>query len=255
MVLPHLLKIKGAQAYQKGGQETVAGLEALNPHTLRITLEEPHAPFLTALGMYSAKIVPQEEVNRLGAQFKQQPVGSGPFRLESWEKGRLIRLTRFSEYYDGPAHLDEIQYRIYPGDQYDTAVADFANGDLDELPVFGGEVREKLAAQQNLQWFHRPSLSLFFYGFNCEHPLLKIPEIRKALSMVIDRQQLVDEVYGGQFTVANTILPPGMPGYHPMDHIDSDGIDEARRIIHKAAGGCSATDSIRDRFRLSNAPR
>lgn len=235
-VLPHLLKIQGAREYQKGNSETVTGLEVVNDQTFQITLEAPHSPFLTALGMNLTSIIQKVDEIQLNAQPDQHPVGSGPFYLESWDKGRSIRLTRFADYYDGPAYLDGIHYTIYPSDQYDTAVENFQRGALDEIPVLGGQVREKLSGMTNLQWFHRPSLSLFFYGFNCEHPLLKNPDVRKALSMVIDRQRLVETVYGGQFTSAKTILPPGMPAYQPKDRVNAGDVDAARQLIHQAVG-------------------
>jgi ABC-type transport system substrate-binding protein len=155
-VLPHLLKIQGAREYQKGNSESVAGLKAVDDQTLQVTLEAPYGPFLTALGMNLASIIQKVDEVQFDAQLDKHPVGSGPFQLESWEKGKSIQLARFPEHYDGPAYLDGIKYTIYPGDQYDTAVDDFKNGTLDEIPVFGGQVREKLSGMTDLQWFHRP---------------------------------------------------------------------------------------------------
>ena len=80
-ILPHLLKIDGAKAYRDRYVETVAGLQVIDEQVVVILLEEPHAPFLTALGMYQAKIVPQAEVLRSGDAFGKRPVGSGPFGL------------------------------------------------------------------------------------------------------------------------------------------------------------------------------
>jgi len=234
-ILPHLLKIKGAQNYKNHESDRVEGLEPVDEHVLRIRLKEPHTPFLTALGMYQAKIVPKAEITRLGDQFEQNPVGSGPFRFVAWEPDKLIRLKRFSDYYAGAAHLDEIHYRIYPGGQNPQILADFQRGKLEEMPVYG-EVRKELSAKKGLKWFHRPSLSLFFYGMNCSHPLLKNPELRKALSIAIDRQKLVTQIYKGRFEIARTILPPGMPGYHPSNRMEADDVSKALQDLRRALG-------------------
>ncbi len=212
--LPHLLKILGARAYKAGDAEDVAGIEAVDDKTLLIRLEEPHAPFLTALGMYQTKVVPQTTVEELGADFGRAPVGSGPFRFAGWEENKAIRLVRFPEYFAGPAYLDEVTYVLYPGGAIDKVLADFRAGELEEMPVFGS-IRKELAGESGLQRFHRPSLSLFYYGMRVDHPLLSRPEWRKALSSAVDRKEIVQQIYGGRFQTTETILPPGMPGYQP----------------------------------------
>lgn len=159
-IIPHLLKISGARDYKKHKSDKIEGLQPLNEHVLLVKLEEPHTPFLTALGMYQAKIIPKAEATRLGNRFGQNPVGSGPFRFVSWEENKLIQLERFPDYYAGPSFLDRIHYRIYPGVGYEQIVADFRRGMLEEMPVYGN-IRQEFMAEKKLQWFHRPSLSLF----------------------------------------------------------------------------------------------
>ena len=240
-ILPHLLKINGAQDYKNHESDRIEGLEPVDDHVLRVRLKEPHTPFLTALGMYQAKIVPKSEISRLGDKFGKNPVGSGPFRFVAWEPDKLIRLKRFPGYYAGAAFLDEIHYRIYPGVGYGQVVADFRKGKLEEMPVYGN-VKQELSTEKKLQWFHRPSLSLLFYGIRADHPLLKHPELRKALSIAIDRQKLVAQIYKGQFEVARTILPPGMPGYHPSNRMGADDVSRALQELRRVLG--EKADSI-----------
>ncbi|WP_136796387.1 ABC transporter substrate-binding protein [Desulfosediminicola ganghwensis] len=215
--LPHLLKIRGAKAYHDHQTEVVAGLQAIDDHTVLIQLEEPHAPFLTALGMYQAKIVPKTEVLKSEEDFGRNPVGSGPFRFVTWEPDNRIQLERFPDYFAGEALLDEVEYKIYPGVGINQILADFQKGELDEMLVFGN-IRNELSSLKDLQWFHRPALSLLFYGLNVDHPNLDNPELRRKLSAAIDREKLQNEVYGGQFEPAERILPPGMPGVSREDN-------------------------------------
>ncbi len=232
-ILPHLLKIKGAQAFRNHKTDRVEGLQTIDDHILLIRLNAPHVPFLTALGMYQAAIVPQKEVEKSAEEFAQNPVGSGPFRFVSWKNDKSIRLQRFSDYYDKAAFLEGIHYRIYPGGQIERVLSDFKNGDLDEMPVYGN-IRQELSSIKELQWFHRPSLSLLFYGIRGDHPFLKNQHFRKALSMAIDRNKLMKEVYKGQFEPANTVLPPGMPAYHKTEGMVTDDLKVAQDYIERA---------------------
>ncbi len=226
-IVPHLLRIKGAAAYQNHRADRVVGLHALGQNILRVRLDEPHVPFLTALGMYQAMIVPQSAVIADPDAFGHQPIGSGPFRFVSWEADKSIRLERFEHYYDGKSLLDEIYYRIYPKQQSQRLLDDFSQGKLEEIPVFNDKVKAALAEETDLQWFHRPSLSLFFYGINCQNPPLNDPQLRRILSSSVNRQELVESVFNGRFETAQTILPPGMPGYQPPERPLKEQLREA----------------------------
>jgi ABC-type transport system substrate-binding protein len=233
-VLPHLLKIQGAQAFRERQAEVVTGLQALGENILQVRLKEPHVPFLTALGMYHAMIVPQRVVTADAEGFGRQPVGSGPFRFVSWVPDQSIRLERFDRYYDGPSPLDTVLFKIYSKQRHHHVVEDFLAGDLEEMPVFSDEIKAALAGRTGLQWFHRPSLSLFFYGINNRKPPLSDPALRRVLSGAIDRRQLVETVYNGRFETAQTILPPGMPGYQPPNTdsgtaMPGSNLDQARQ--------------------------
>jgi len=234
-VLPHLLKIIGAEEFSKGVRKDVEGLEIINKSRFIVRLKESHVPFLTALGMYQSAVVPQKEVIRLGKDFGKHPVGSGPFRFVSWLEDKSIHLKQFKEYHTDPAFLTEIHYKIYPGGQDPEVLADFQNGELEEMAAYG-KVKEQLSEIKGLQWFHRPSLSLFFYGMNIKHPNLENPDLRKALSMIIDRHTFVKQIYRDQFEIAKTILPPGMPGYSPLNKIEDNNPDLAKTQLEQSFG-------------------
>ena len=217
-VLQHLLKIKGAVEYRNKTRDTLSGFKIETEKEFSIHLIKPHAPFLAALGMYQASIVPEKAVMRLGDAFGRHPVGSGPFRFVSWEDKKAIQLHRFNAYYGGAAYLDKILFRIYPGGQNQAILDDFKNNRLDEMTVFGND-QEALAGLNGLQWIHKPSMSLFFYGINIRHARLESPGLRKALSAAIDRHALVNTVYDGKYQVTQTILPPGMTGHQRFDPV------------------------------------
>src|SRR5712691_3901338 len=65
-------RVQGAKKFLAGAAERVEGLQALDAYTLRITLSQPYAPFISILGMAQAKVLPRDEVERLGAAFGRQ---------------------------------------------------------------------------------------------------------------------------------------------------------------------------------------
>jgi ABC-type transport system substrate-binding protein len=235
-ILPQLLKIEGAAAYRNRQSDGIQGLKRINDHEFTVTLIEPHVPFLTALGMYQAAVVPKSEIENNENTFGRSPVGSGPFRFISWTTDDSIQLDRFPNYYAGEAYLEKILYRIYPGVQIDHTLSDFQTGGLEEMPVYG-DIREALSERQDYQWFHRPSLSLLFYGIRCDHPVLQNASFRKALSLAIDRSNLAQEVYDGQFEPARSILPPGMPAHKNLEELLSHDMAAARKYMEQALQG------------------
>ncbi len=231
-ILPHLLKIKGAQEFRDGNSSTIAGLVIIDDNQFEIHLLEPYAPLLSALAMYQAAIVPKDATSQLQSDFGKAPIGSGPFKFREWQPDEIIRLEKNPEYYAGRPYLDAVEYHIYPGAQRDQVLSDFRNGQLHEMDVYG-KVREQLADVSGLNWIHRPSLSLLFYGVNVNHPTLANPELRRALALSIDRAALVREVYEGQFDPAYSILPPGMPTYNSEEQAIVEDLVEAKSIVEK----------------------
>lgn len=236
-VLPHLLKIKGASEFARGDADRIAGLEAPGPHALIVRLDQAYAPFLTALGTYHSSIIPAGS-GEDEAAFNRNPVGSGPFRMSVWEENREIRLDRFDRYYGGPARLEGILFKIYPGIGIEAVWEDFQSGKVDEVPVYP-QIRTEIEKRADLVRIHRPSLSILFYGFNVANPKLRDVQFRSFLSAAIDRVRLTREVYGGQFEPAFGFLPPGLPGYEPPQVAKTQGEGKA--------SGNNASGSMEDR--------
>ena len=230
-------KVKGASSYRNGKNKQVEGFKALGAHTLEITLSEPFAPFLSVLAMSDGKVVPREEVERLGKKFGLNPVGTGPFRLESWEGDRIV-LRANPDYHEGPPHLDRVVYTIYAGAQRQKILQEFLANRLEEAAVFGAD-REEMAKTTVYQFVRKPSLSLQFYGMNCTSALLKDKRVRQALGWAINKEEIIREVFKDQFIPAETILPPGMTGYTPENAAYGYNPKRAKELLAKAGYGPS----------------
>jgi len=225
-------KIEGAEAYVRGKAKGVTGLKALDPYILDIVLTEPFAPFLSVLAMKSSKVMCRREVNRWGKDVGYHPVGTGPFRLESWGDNQIV-LSASADYFEGPPYLDRVIYTIYPGAQNEKMAKDFDAGMLEETPVYG-TMTEQLAAKSKSNLVRKPSLSLLFYGMNCRNEPVRDPLVRQAISYAINRPRIIREVYKDRFVLATTTLPPGMPGYMPEHATYDYNPKKARELLAKA---------------------
>jgi peptide/nickel transport system substrate-binding protein/oligopeptide transport system substrate-binding protein len=208
------LNVKGARDFREGRAKTVAGLVAQDRYTVQITLSETVAPFVAVLAVGHAKIVPKDVVDQQGDAFGHQPVGTGPFKFVRWERGKEIVLGASPDYWDAPPKLARLVYRIFPGEQRDAMYEEFQKGNLEDAPIPARADRRALVAGPYI-YVKRPMISVKFYGLNTRVRPLQDRRVRQALIYAINREELVQDVYAGQFTFARGILPPGTQGFNP----------------------------------------
>jgi peptide/nickel transport system substrate-binding protein/oligopeptide transport system substrate-binding protein len=210
----HLLAIRGAQEYRDGRAAQIAGLVALDPHTVQVTLTEATVPFVSVLAVGHAKIVPRDLVEQQGEAFGSQPVGTGPFRFVRWDRGREIVLAANPEYFDGPPRLSRVVFRIFPGEQQERVFQEFQAGALEDAPVPSRDYRQIVASPKHV-YVKRPMFNHRHYGFNTRVKPLDDRRVRQALIYAIDREALISEIFLGRQVLARGILPPGTFGYNP----------------------------------------
>jgi ABC-type transport system substrate-binding protein len=230
--LSFFARIKGADTYRKGKSNEVVGLKAPSQHVLQIILEEPFAPFLSLLAMKSSKVVPREELEGRNMDFGHHPVGTGPFRLESFEPDRIV-LVANSDYYEGSPYLDKVVYSVYPGAQNERIAEDFLAGSLEGAPFYG-VILEKMSGKSDYQLFRKPSLSLMFYGMNCATGPLADPRVRQAIKHATNKSRILHEVYKDQFVEAKRILPPGMLAHLPAEAASEYDPGKAKALLSEA---------------------
>src|SRR5262249_39070398 len=210
--------IRGVEDFQAGKTPQVEGLQAAGRYTLQISLKEPYAPFLSALAMSNAKVVPREEVEKLGEQFGQQPVGSGPFAFVRWQQRQEIVLQAYNFYYEGRPFLDQIVFKMSVDTQFEEDFASFLKGELEEtvVPSAKGEEIRKNPRYRPYTYLTKPLLHLLYIGLNTQKAPFTDRKVRQAFNYAINRKAIVEEIRHGVGSVpAKGILPPGMPGYDP----------------------------------------
>ena len=207
----HLESVTGYAAYHTAGTAPgLAGVETPDPATVVIRLDRPFSSFPAVLGHPGFGVVPKAAVDRLGDSFKQTPVGSGPFRkVDATADGRLS--LRRAPGHDPEARVDGIDFVDFQ--DVDAAFKAFEDGSVDIAPV--PPARASDAARNFGRRGMSPYVGLVFYGLNVKSPDLADPRFRQAISLAIDRRQIVDEVYQGAAGLATGIVADGVPMRDP----------------------------------------
>ncbi len=199
-------KILGAEEFMQGRAVEVRGIQVVDDHTLEIRLKRPFSPFLNLMAMTSAYVVPREEVERWGPDFSSHPVGTGPFLLKEWQPNREIRLDRRTDYFDRPAKMHGIVYRIIPEDL--TAVSEFELGNLDLLTIPAAEYARYRRDPSKRQFIASiEGLNTYYLGFNCSRPPFDNPRLRKAVASAIDREKILNTIYEKRGRLADGPVP------------------------------------------------
>ncbi|MFZ9888623.1 MAG: peptide ABC transporter substrate-binding protein [Myxococcota bacterium] len=154
-------------------------------------------------------------VNLKNDRYGQRPLSNGPFQFLEWVPGQYITYVRNDRYHT-PAQLDAVTVRFIPNNL--ALESALIAGDIDGILPMGGltvpEVEDLRARKGDAFTYHSvPGLVWSHIDFNLDDEILRDVRVRRAIAHAIDRQGLIDQLYGGKYTLAHTFLPPRHWGY------------------------------------------
>lgn len=232
----YLGDIIGANEMLDGERDSIRGIEVVDDHILRITIEDPKSYFLYKLTYASAFVVNKNNVE-IGKGWWRNPDGTGPFKLEKWDDNRLLVLER-NEYDASVSSLNsinKINYQLWTGrpmDLYETGQIDIGHVSLDYI-----EKMTDIDGDFYTQLEIFPELNVTYLGFNCQKPPFDDVNIRQAFSMAINKNKLTSLVYNDALESAFGILPNGMPGFNDsLIGLDYD-VNYAYKLIAESEYG------------------
>ena len=234
----YLGDIVGVAARLEGIAQSIAGVKAIDDHTLALTIDAPKSYFLAKLTYPTGFVLDRDNVVNAAGTWTDRPNGTGPFHLAEYELGEIIRLTRNEGYHLGPPYLDEVEFILSGGNR----MIMYEN---DEIHVTGVGLADlervkDPASTLNLE-LHRspPDFSVFYIGMNVNEPPLDDPKVRQALNLAFDRQTIAATVYEGLVNPAKSIIPPGFPSYNPdLAGYEFDP-ERARQLLAESSYGDS----------------
>jgi peptide/nickel transport system substrate-binding protein/oligopeptide transport system substrate-binding protein len=202
-----LYPVRGAKEFADGKVTAIDGLSAPNDSTVVVTLQEPFAIFPKLLAMPVASVAP----DNIPANFGENPVGTGPWKLVEWKHDDYLLFAPNKSYWGGAPKADSLKARIIA--EPSTAVAEFESGNVDVLQIPQGDIRSwEEDTERRKLLASTPSLELVYVAINTTRGPLKDVRVRQALNHAIDRHVLVRNLIAGRGVLAAGVIPAELPG-------------------------------------------
>lgn len=224
--------IKGAADYNGGsaGKEAVA-IRALDDYTFQCDLLGPMPYAVDMMSHYSFAIVPMHVIAAKGDDWikKENIVSNGPFKLLEWKPQESLTVVPNEKYWDAKVvKLSKVTF--LPIDDNLTAYNKFKAGEVDWAHGIPLDLIDEIKLRPDYQV--APQVATYYYLFNMTRKPFTDVRVRKALTMALDKQELVDKVTkGGQ--LATTSMVPVMAGYEPAKG-PAFNVEEARKLLAEA---------------------
>lgn len=200
--------------------------------TVKFVLNKPEAPFIANLAMDFAAIVSPTAVEKYDEEFSSNPVGTGPFKLVSWTKDDSIVLEANRDYWGEGPYLDRLILRVIP----DATARYLAlkNGEVDVIDFPSAEDLELMEEDPNIELIQQPGLNVGYIAMNVEKEPFGSKLVRQAMNYAINKEDIIDAVYGSAGRVAHNPIPPTIWSYN--DEIDPYPYDpeKAKELLAEA---------------------
>ena len=211
-----LYYIKNAEAYNsKKAKADDVGIKVVDPLTLQITLEAPCPYFKSLLAFPTYFPVDQKNV-QAHANWNVDAstfVSNGPFMMKSWSHNDMIVLVKNPNYYDAAdVKLNELDFNLVADAK--AATTAYEAGQLDGL-MLDMAPEDIVRFKQEGTLKQLPQLGTYFYRFNTTKKPLNDPRVRQALTIALNRQDLIDNVFKGGQTPAYAYVPNAVPDATP----------------------------------------
>ena len=214
---------------QKGLFEAIDTVEVVDPTTVKVTLKHPQGSFLYNMGWGDAVIVSPRSADTN----KEKPVGTGPFKFDSWARGSAIKLVKSDHYWGEPAHLDKVEFRIIP--DASAAVPAMLSGDVQAFPNMPvGDSMSQLEADPRLKVVVGSTECETILAMNNKKPPFDNIKVRQAISHALNRKAIIDGASNGLGTPIGSHFAPHNPAYIDLTGTYPHDLEKARELLKEA---------------------
>ncbi len=211
----------------------VDSIVAADEFTVVFNLKRVEAPFIANMGMDFAAIISPAAYHKHGADFRANPVGTGPFKFVEWIKDDRIVLEANPGYWDGRPYLDKVIFRSIPDNS--VRFLELKTGNIDICQFPNPEDIELAEHDPTMKLISQPGMNIGYLSFNHTKSLWQDKRIRQAFAHALNKKSIVDNIYYGLGQVAKNTIPPNMWSYN--DDIEDYSYDpEKAKALLKDAG-------------------
>ena len=217
--------------------KTMSGLTVVSPSEFKVELTSPYSPFEPSLGYAAFSPLPKSFYADTEG-FGRKPVGDGPFKFVEWNDNADIKVTRFDAYKGTLPHVKDITFKLYQSQ--DAAYADLTSGNLDFQQVIptADIAGEKYKTDLNNRAINKDVLVVQTVTFPLYDARFQNADLRKAISMAINRDQITKVIFSGTRTPSTSYSSPAVAGYQAGTCGDLCKYDPAaaKAMLAKAGG-------------------
>jgi peptide/nickel transport system substrate-binding protein len=229
-----------AGSNRRGELAPVAGVDVVDPMTVRLNLSAPFAPLLAQLADRAGMMVSPKAAQAEGDKFGAKPVCSGPFRfVERVAQDRIV-VERYPNYWNkGEVHFDRIVY--LPIVDATVRLANLKSGQLDfiermatsDVPALKTDTRFRISRITEIG-YQGITINVGKSDLAQKNPLGKDPRVREAFELALDREGIIQVVMDGEATVGNQWVAPTNPYYAKNMPVPKRDVAKAKALLAEA---------------------
>ncbi|MBF2001723.1 MAG: ABC transporter substrate-binding protein [Synechococcales cyanobacterium M58_A2018_015] len=205
--------------YKGSDASILQDIQVVDDLTIRFVLKEPFAAFPAAIASGYFGIASPEAIKTAGADYGiagAQAVGTGPFVFQEWRTGDRILLTRNPNYWKQDFPKEEnLVFRFIK--EPSARLAELRAGSIDFTVDIAPDQLDELQSDPNLQEVRRPPFNVGYLALNPSYEPLSKKEVRQAISMAINKQEIVDGFWSGLATTDAHFTPPSLKDFQAPD--------------------------------------
>jgi peptide/nickel transport system substrate-binding protein len=230
----------------RGAVDKLSSIEAPDPLTVVFRAREP---FYTFIGNLPAiGIIPEGA----GMELINSPLGSGPYKFNSYSEGDVVRLEAYRDYWGGAPNIPRVDIKVVTDNS--TRQAELMSGDVDLAynAQFDPETIRALAGRRDMQVIIGDGASIGYLGVNVSPTsVLANQKLRQAIAYGIDRDVIIHRLLRDQARKANAIMPPEHWAYDPNVTVYDQDAERAKRLLDEAGFPDPDGDGPRARLTLT----